>query len=78
MASSERKTFTVGQMVTYTPPRDHDMPKGFIEGQAYEVVEYEPNDTGWPSGCTGTPFVTIVNESGTRLSGFDYHFKEII
>ena len=48
------------------------------EGKTYEVVDYDPNDRGWPDGCRGTPMVTIIDDDGRRFSAFRYRFQEIV
>lgn len=64
----------VGSLVTYTPQSPGAM-KRMTEGVIYTVTAYDPNTKGWPDGCCGTPFVTVIADDGEPFEAMRYRFK---
>jgi hypothetical protein len=37
-------------------------------GSTYVVLDYDHNNTSWPDGCRGEPFVTVTDNFGGELT----------
>jgi len=68
--------FNIGDIVIFRHPR-HGPVARMTEGREYQVVEYDPNTAGWPAGCCGTPFITVVADDGQPFSAYAYRFVKI-
>jgi hypothetical protein len=65
----------IGDRVRWRHDPCSSRPHGITEGRDYPVVAYDPNDRGWPDGCTGTPLVTIINDHGWTHTAFAFRFE---
>lgn len=65
--------FNVNDVVRFRHPAS-GIVRRMSEDRDYVVVEYDHNDTGWPDGCCGTPFVRVIADDGRPYDGYAYRF----
>jgi len=66
--------FNEGDIVRFHQPSGGIVHR-MSEGVDYRVVEYDRNDSGWPDGCCGTPFIRVIADDGRPFDAFAYRFS---
>jgi hypothetical protein len=60
--------FKIGDKVVFGDFRSNYSLYGFTIRKSYVVINYDDNKLGWPDGCSGLPFVTVVNDKGQTVT----------
>lgn len=60
--------FKINDKITLGDFRSNHSLYGFTIGKSYIVINYDDNNIGWPDGCSGLPFVTVVNDKGQTVT----------